>query len=325
MPWPVRSVNDYHRNRACSPAIRYNRCARRFRSTTPPATPDDFRCHSLDDQPPPCGLSCSVALLGKAAVAMWWDMAPAHRAEFEDWHSREHFPERMSIPGFLRGSRWASSDGSDGFFVMYELDVYETLTSPHYLARLNDPDAMVDQDDASPSKHGPQPVPCRGDVRRGNCEIDRHDASLSKTRRSRYVARLADGCSGRVFHVSLESPAAICCRLTRPAAGTTQEQKIRGGADAIADWIVLVNGYDAQALAEVMSTRFSTASLTAAGTQPGPADVPVRSFLYVDPARSPSVNGSFAAIKRRRRNDAMPATSHVARNPTIVRSTGDAT
>lgn len=80
-----------------------------------------------------------MTLLGSAAVAMWWDMTPDRRAEFEDWHSHEHFPERMSIPGFLRGSRWAAADGGEGFFVIYELDAYETLTSEHYLARLNDP------------------------------------------------------------------------------------------------------------------------------------------------------------------------------------------
>ncbi|HEY9237551.1 MAG TPA: hypothetical protein VIP10_01820, partial [Burkholderiaceae bacterium] len=80
-----------------------------------------------------------MPLLGRAAVAMWWSIAPAHRSEFEDWHSHEHLPERLGIPGFLRGSRWASATGGDGFFVMYELAAYETLTSPGYFARLNAP------------------------------------------------------------------------------------------------------------------------------------------------------------------------------------------
>jgi hypothetical protein len=70
---------------------------------------------------------------------MWWDMAPGHRAEFEDWHSHEHFQERVSIPKFRRASRWADVSGGEGFFVMYELDDYATLTSSHYLARLNNP------------------------------------------------------------------------------------------------------------------------------------------------------------------------------------------
>jgi hypothetical protein len=50
-----------------------------------------------------------MAFLGQAAVAMWWNMAAGHREEFERWHSHEHFPERMGIPGFLCGSRWSSA------------------------------------------------------------------------------------------------------------------------------------------------------------------------------------------------------------------------
>ena len=70
---------------------------------------------------------------------MWWDIAPERKAEFEDWHTHEHFQERMGIPGFRRGTRWAAVDGGEGFFVMYELAAYETLVSPAYLARLNAP------------------------------------------------------------------------------------------------------------------------------------------------------------------------------------------
>ena len=80
-----------------------------------------------------------MSLLGKAAVAMWWNIRPEQRSEFGDWHSHEHFPERMSIPGFRRGSRWTSTLDAEGFFVLYELDHYETLTSKGYLDRLNAP------------------------------------------------------------------------------------------------------------------------------------------------------------------------------------------
>ena len=80
-----------------------------------------------------------MALLGDAALAMWWDMAPAMRAEFQDWHTHEHFPERLAIPGFRRASRWQAADGGDGFFVLYELASHDVLSSPAYLARLNAP------------------------------------------------------------------------------------------------------------------------------------------------------------------------------------------
>ena len=46
-----------------------------------------------------------MSLLGKAALAMWWDMSPDVNTEFQDWHSHEHFRERLAIPGFLRATR----------------------------------------------------------------------------------------------------------------------------------------------------------------------------------------------------------------------------
>src|SRR5205809_7864716 len=80
-----------------------------------------------------------MSLLGKAALAMWWNMSASRRSEFEHWHTHEHFPERLGVPGFRRATRWTSADGGEGVFVMYELDGYDVLASPAYLARLNAP------------------------------------------------------------------------------------------------------------------------------------------------------------------------------------------
>ena len=78
-------------------------------------------------------------MLGKAAVAMWWDIAPETKAEFEDWHTHEHMPERLAIPGFLRGTRWIALSGEPSYFVLYEAADLATLTAGPYLERLNDP------------------------------------------------------------------------------------------------------------------------------------------------------------------------------------------
>jgi hypothetical protein len=80
-----------------------------------------------------------MALLGRAALAMWWDIAAELRADFEDWHAHEHVPERLAIPGFRRGTRWSSTAGGEGMFVLYELEGHDTLASPAYLARLDAP------------------------------------------------------------------------------------------------------------------------------------------------------------------------------------------
>src|SRR5690349_24275245 len=78
-------------------------------------------------------------MLGRAAVAMWWDISPEVRAEFEDWHTHEHMPERLSIPGFLRGTRWIALSGEPSYFILYEAARWATITAGAYVERLNDP------------------------------------------------------------------------------------------------------------------------------------------------------------------------------------------
>lgn len=80
-----------------------------------------------------------MALLGKAAMILSFDVAPDAIAEHDDWHSHEHFHERLSIPGFLRGSRWVALSGEPNYFVMYEVTDLDVLASPPYLERLNNP------------------------------------------------------------------------------------------------------------------------------------------------------------------------------------------
>ena len=70
-----------------------------------------------------------MSLLGRAALAMWWDIAPDVKADFEHWHASEHFPERLSIPGFRRATRWSSASDDGRMFVMYELDGFEIHVS----------------------------------------------------------------------------------------------------------------------------------------------------------------------------------------------------
>lgn len=208
-----------------------------------------------------------MPLLGKAAVAMWWDIAPAHRTEFEDWHSHEHFPERMRIPGFRRGSRWASATGGDGFFVMYELEAYQTLTSPAYLARLNDP-----------TPWSVKMMPRHSNMVRSQCQVALSHgggtaAAMLTTRLSPAPER------AEALHSHLGQ---MLCDLTQragltaghllqtqtPQVASTVEQKIRGGADGVADWIVLVAGYDAQVLLDLAANQLGTLALTGAGALP---------------------------------------------------------
>ena len=51
-----------------------------------------------------------MSLLGQAVVAIWNDVAPEGREQFYEWHNHEHMPERVGIPGFLRGRRYHAAD-----------------------------------------------------------------------------------------------------------------------------------------------------------------------------------------------------------------------
>lgn len=204
-----------------------------------------------------------MTLLGQAAVAMWWDIAPASRAEFEDWHSHEHFPERMSIPGFLRGSRWASAEGRDGFFVLYELAAYETLTSREYLARLNDP-----------TPWSKEMMPLHRNMIRSQCRIvETCGGGVARAMMTqRLTPKHGDAESLRQHLKTALSKLPLQPGITgahllhtqTPDAELTHEQKIRGG-DAVADWIVLVSGYEAKALSKVAKGELSAGALGDAG------------------------------------------------------------
>ncbi len=190
-----------------------------------------------------------MALLGSAAVAMWWDIAAALRTEFEDWHSHEHFPERMRIPGFRRGSRWADTAGGEGFFVLYELHAYETLASAAYLARLNDP-----------TPWSQRLMPQHRNMVRSQCRIlESVGGGIGQYMRTLRVSPApgrADDLRRRLATVLAAIPdrpgltGAHLLRTETPDLPPTTEQRIRGG-DAVADWIILLSGYDHDAVAAV--------------------------------------------------------------------------
>jgi hypothetical protein len=207
-----------------------------------------------------------MSLLGKAAVAMWWNIPPDQRSEFGDWHSHEHFPERMSIPGFKRGSRWTSTLDAEGFFVLYELERYEILTSKEYLDRLN-----------APTPWSTKMMPHHLNMVRSQCRVDvsfgggvamtlgtirlSPEAGKESSLRGALVETL-DELSSKP---GLTGAHLLLTDTPRTSALTT-EQQIRG-SDGAADWIVLLSGYDREVVHEVVWRRLSTPVLRSMGAQ----------------------------------------------------------
>lgn len=211
-----------------------------------------------------------MALLGESALAMWWDMAPEMRAEFEHWHSHEHFPERLALPGFMRASRWSAADGGEGFFILYELQAHAALSSPEYLARLNAPTPwstrlmphhrhMVRSQTRVLHSHG--------------AGVARHALTLRLSPRDGEAPRLQAALRAMTGDLPLRAglAGAHLLQTDAPAIAPTTEQKIRGNADRSADWVFVVCGYELAALRALGEDALAPAALEAIGAAPGAA------------------------------------------------------
>jgi hypothetical protein len=84
-----------------------------------------------------------MPLLGSAAMLLSFNVDASAVEEHDRWHTHEHLPERLSIPGFLRGTRWIATRAGPRYMVLYEVEMLETLSSEAYLARLNSPTAWT--------------------------------------------------------------------------------------------------------------------------------------------------------------------------------------
>jgi hypothetical protein len=208
-----------------------------------------------------------MALLGDSALAMWWDMAPEMRADFEHWHSHEHFPERLAQPGFLRASRWAAADGGEGFFILYELQDHAALSSPEYVARLN-----------APTPWSTRLMPHHRNMVRSQARVlhshgvgvARHAMTLRLSPRGGEEQRLQVALRSMIEELPLRAglAGAHLLRTDTPAVAPTTEQKIRGNADRSADWVFVVCGYELEALKMLSDGTLAPAALGAFGAAP---------------------------------------------------------
>jgi hypothetical protein len=81
-----------------------------------------------------------MTLKGRAFLAIWHDIEAKAESEYSDWHTRQHMPERLGIPGFLVGRRAVDWNlRHQRWFTLYETRTLEVLSSDDYRARLNNP------------------------------------------------------------------------------------------------------------------------------------------------------------------------------------------
>jgi hypothetical protein len=210
-------------------------------------------------------------MLGRAAVAMWWDIAPEMQSEFEDWHTHEHMPERLAIPGFLRGSRWIALSGEPSYFVLYEASRLATITRGTYVKRLNNPTPWS-------RKMMPHHRNMVRSLCRARASFGGGWSSVLGTIRFTPSPGKSRSLSGWLAaHAMPKLPqrkglTSACVLESQPmaSASRTTEQAIRG-SDAEADRVLLIGGYDAKAVRGVLDSELSADTLQAHGALPGAA------------------------------------------------------
>jgi hypothetical protein len=204
-----------------------------------------------------------MPLLGSAAMLLSFDVAAEAVPEHDRWHTQEHLHERLSIPGFLRGTRWIAVRGAPRYLALYEVENLATLTSEAYLERLN-----------HPSPWTARIMPHYRAMRRGFCAVlgsfgygAGHAAALVRFKppasaRGTLNRWLLEGVlPGLPALEGLGAAHFLEAAATPPA---TNEQRIRG-ADAGVDSALIVTGYDPGAVAQVADSALGAPALEAQG------------------------------------------------------------
>jgi len=211
-----------------------------------------------------------MSLAGKGAVAIWNDITPEGRGEFYAWHGSQHMPERAGIPGFLRGRRYVALEGTPEFFTLYETVSPRTVTSPDYLARLNDPTPWTTAT-----------IPYFRNVARSLCEVwasfGEGQGGLMATFRYAIDDTRADDHRKRMTQIELPVFAdargvAGCHLLVADEAASaieTAERKVRNEKILVPRWIVLVESWDdAEPFKELCHELLSDEAFEDVATQP---------------------------------------------------------
>lgn len=189
-----------------------------------------------------------MSLAGEGAVAIWHDIAPEGRAEFYAWHGEEHMPERVGIPGFLRGRRYVAIDADLEFFNLYEAQTVEVLKGQDYSARVNAPTPWT----FSAVKHfrSVARAICRvshtsGPAQGGLIATLRYDVPDNIA--SAHKAALLRGLVPDLLATRGVAGVHLLTADAQASGAVTAEQTARGVANAVPRWVLLLEGWGDEA------------------------------------------------------------------------------
>jgi len=200
-----------------------------------------------------------MSLSGLGVVAIWHDITEEGRANFYEWHDREHIPERVGIPGFLRGRRYIAVSGTPQYFNLYEVRDRAVLTGSDYLTRLNNPTDWTSRstkDFRNTSRSLCDVKLSLGAGSGGLVGTIRFDCESSKD--AEILAQLSDA----ILPEATKAPAICAAHICRADEGAskvqTAEQRGRP-ANMVPRWVIIVEGSTPEGVGNVLSNHLSPA------------------------------------------------------------------
>jgi hypothetical protein len=81
-----------------------------------------------------------MALAGQAFIALWNDIRPQREAEYDQWHTHEHVPERVAVQGFRGARRYVNRQRDHHrYFTLYDVAELAVFKSTEYVDLLSNP------------------------------------------------------------------------------------------------------------------------------------------------------------------------------------------
>lgn len=78
-----------------------------------------------------------MPLLGKGMLLTLTEVSARDERDYNEWYNREHIDDRVNLPGFHRGRRYAAVNGTPKYLAVYECDTVAILGTPNYLQTLD--------------------------------------------------------------------------------------------------------------------------------------------------------------------------------------------
>ena len=194
-----------------------------------------------------------MSLRGRGALAIWHDLAPEAERDFIEWHNREHIPERLGVPGFLRGRRYRAVAGEPRWFNLYETEDLAVLTSPAYLARLNDPTPWTQR--LMPALRGVARSICAvhasTGVGVGGHMLPVRAEDVEPGQEENLRRWLTTDCLPTVNDAAGIVGAHLCVADRAASKVQTEEKRRRSEPDQVPGWVVLAEASSRDSLAEI--------------------------------------------------------------------------